>query len=363
MEIALLEPYDTGSHHDWLYGYAAHSQHRVTPLTLKGQFWKWRMHGGAVTLARRYRARFSRGDAPAPDVILATDMLDLTTFLALTRDLTHHLPVTLYMHENQLTYPTRPGEKRDLHYGFVNYASMLCADRVFFNSRFHLESWFDALPRLLKHFPDHNELGSIERLRGRSAVLPLGLDLARLDVARCAPDAHDPPLIVWNHRWEYDKNPGAFLRALYTLQDRGLDFRVALLGEAFVRTPPEFEVARRRLGDRLIQFGYVERYVDYARWLWRGDIVVSTAIHDYFGASIAEGIYCRCHPILPNRLNYPTFVPAPARPDCLYDDHAGLCDLMERVIRNANRRRDLSDAIAAYDWGALAPVYDKTLAL
>ncbi|MFO8112479.1 MAG: DUF3524 domain-containing protein, partial [Desulfosalsimonadaceae bacterium] len=44
------------------------------------------------------------------------------------------MPAAIYMHENQLAYPIRPGETRDLHYGFINYVSMLCADQVLFNS-------------------------------------------------------------------------------------------------------------------------------------------------------------------------------------------------------------------------------------
>jgi hypothetical protein len=52
MRIVALEPYDTGSHRDWLRGYARSSRHEVVPLTMSGQYWKWRMHGGAVSLAR-----------------------------------------------------------------------------------------------------------------------------------------------------------------------------------------------------------------------------------------------------------------------------------------------------------------------
>ena len=45
-----------GSHQAWAEGYAAHSAHMVELLTLPARFWKWRMHGGAVTLARRWLA-------------------------------------------------------------------------------------------------------------------------------------------------------------------------------------------------------------------------------------------------------------------------------------------------------------------
>jgi len=358
MKVCLLEPYDTGSHHVWVQGYAAASAHHVHPLTLKGQFWKWRMHGGAVTLARRYRELEVR-----PDVLLATDMLDLSTFLALTRDLTHDLPVGLYMHENQLTYPPPPGEKRDLHYGFINYASMLCADAVWFNSRFHLESWFDELPRLLKHFPDCNELQTVAQLRARSDVLPLGLSLAALDAHRLDAPRLGPAVILWNHRWEYDKNPAAFLAALDALDSRGLDFRVVLLGERFVRVPPEFEAAHARLGRRLLQFGYVDSFAEYARWLWRSDIVVSTAIQEFFGASIVEAMYCGCLPILPNRLSYPQFVPAALRDRCLYDTEEELVERLAHAVSHVEETRKFSlrDVASGYDWSAMAPEYDRRL--
>ncbi|MHB1294581.1 MAG: tRNA-queuosine alpha-mannosyltransferase domain-containing protein [Anaerolineae bacterium] len=358
MLITLLEPYDTGSHHAWLHGFVAHSAHQVLPLTLDGRFWKWRMHGGAVTLAGALR-QLGR----TPDLLLAGDMLDLTTLLALTRDLTHDVPVALYMHENQLTYPPRPGEKRDLHYGFINYASMLCADRVLFNSQYHLDTWFDELPRLLKHFPDYNELQTVRALRARSEVLPLGMALRALDAHRPAEPRRGPPLILWNHRWEYDKNPEGFLEALYSLAARGLDFRVVLLGEVFVRVPPAFEEAKRRLGDRIVQFGYVEGFEAYAQWLWRSDIVVSTAIHDFFGAAVVEAIYCDTLPILPDRLAYPQFVPQAQRARCLYRNADGLVALLQNAIEaiDETRATSLRSAVACYDWSHMALVYDQRL--
>lgn len=363
--ICLLEPYDTGSHRAWVQGYASHTRHDLQLLTMDGRFWKWRMHGGAVTLARRFREGRAR-----PDVLLATDMLDLTTFLALTRDRTHDLPVALYMHENQLTYPPLPGEQRDLHYGFINYASMLCADRILFNSRFHLESWFDELPRLLKHFPDYTELQTVDALRARSEVLPLGLSLRALDPAR--DDAEQartgPLLIVWNHRWEYDKGPEAFFRALYALAERGAEFRLAVLGEGFVREPPEFAEARERLAGRIVQFGYAESFADYARWLWRADVVVSTAIQESFGAAVVEAMYCECVPVLPERLSYPQFIAPEYRDLCLYRTEEELVERLARlcadpdVAREGALGRAFRAEAAQYDWTVMAPEYDRRLA-
>ena len=80
MRILIVEPYLAGSHKSWAEGYRAHSRHDVEIIGLSGSSWKWRMHGGAVTLARRYLELEAD-----PDLIIATDMLDVTTFQSLTR--------------------------------------------------------------------------------------------------------------------------------------------------------------------------------------------------------------------------------------------------------------------------------------
>ncbi len=317
MNICLIEPYLTGSHETWARGYARWSQHRVSLLTLPGYFWKWRMHGAAVTLAPALRAALA-GEEP-PDLLLATDMLDVTTLLALTRDVARAVPVALYFHENQLTYPPPPGSKRDLHYGWINYASSLASQRVFFNSRYHLEAWYDELPRLLKHFPDYTNLETIALLRERSEVLHPGIHLARLDEeanypglpARGTPG--EPPLILWNHRWEYDKNPQQFFALLDQLAGQGVPFRLAIAGESFRNQPEEFLAARERFGAQIVHFGYATAE-QYRALLQRSDIVVSTAIHEFFGIAVIEAIHAGCCPLLPHRLSYPELTPGAATP-------------------------------------------------
>jgi len=155
LKILLLEPFHAGSHKAWAEGFAANSRHKVELLTLKGRHWKWRMHGGAVTLAEKFMSSDLQ-----PDLILATSMLDLTTFLALTRKRTAHMPVAIYFHENQLTYPWSPRDadvqlRQDRHYGFINYTSALAADAVLFNSDYHRTSFLEALHGFLKVYPDH----------------------------------------------------------------------------------------------------------------------------------------------------------------------------------------------------------------
>ena len=359
LEIVLLEPYLTGSHAAWAEEYAAHSRHRVRILGLPGRYWKWRMHGGAVTLARQFLAEGLR-----PDLLLATDMLDLTTFLALTRKVTAQTPVALYFHENQLTYPWSPGDadpplRRDAHYGFINYASALAADAVLFNSDYHRRVFLDALPQFLGDFPDHREPESLAAIAGKSRTLPLGLDLQRLDGS--APPRVGPPLILWNHRWEYDKNPEEFFRALYRLHELGGDFPVAVLGEWCRTPPPTSAEARRRLARRLVHWGFVESFADYAAWLRRADILPVTSIHDFFGAAVVQAIHCDTWPLLPKRLAYPEHLPPARHGEFFYDDFEALVARLAELCRGIEgvRRMPTRPLVACYDWAELAPDYDE----
>ena len=383
MDVTLVSPYHGGSHRSWAEGYKRFSRHAVQLLTLPARFWKWRMHGGAVTLARRFVNNQRAASTFPPDVIFATDMLDLTTFLALIGRTCPHIPVALYMHENQLTYPLPddPGEgpmrrqkgERDLHYAFINYASMLAADRVLFNSRFHRDSLLDALPRFLRHFPEYNEIESVYSLREKSTVLPVGLDLQSLGEPHefsppetpSLPEPPSPPLVLWNQRWEYDKNPSAFFRALYSLHDESVPFRLALCGERFRHYPQEFEEACDRLHERLIHVGYAKED-EYRRLLWAADVVVSTAVHEFFGISILEAIYCHTFPILPARLSYPDLLPERFHAICLYEEEEALLQRLRWALQNpqqtAELARELAPTVQQYSWQRIAQDYDSYLA-
>ncbi|MGH2542965.1 MAG: tRNA-queuosine alpha-mannosyltransferase domain-containing protein, partial [Ardenticatenaceae bacterium] len=274
------------------------------------------------------------------------------------------VPVALYCHENQLTYPPVPGSKRDLHYGWINYVSSLASDAIFFNSRYHLEEWYDELPRLLKHFPDFNDLERVPALRERSRVLYPGVNLRRLDQPaeysgiplRGAPG--EPPLILWNHRWEFDKNPQEFFRLLGRLDDLGLPFRLAIAGESFRNSPTEFLEARQRFGKRLVHFGYASAG-QYRALLQRSDIVISTAIHEFFGIAIVEAIYAGCAPLLPWRLAYPELI-LPEKHDLfLYHDSGdALKRLQQWLSEGVPEIEALRAHVARFDWQAITAEYD-----
>ena len=365
MNITLIEPFFTGSHAAWAKSYAQYSEHKVDILSLSGNHWKWRMHGGAVTLAKKYLMSNKN-----PDLILVSDMLDLTTFLALTRKQTSGVPVAIYFHENQICYPWSPDDqdipkKQDQHYGFINYSSALAADSVFFNSQYHFTAFFDELPSFLKQFPDCNELKTIAAIHAKSSVLPLGLDLKKLNGPELQKqneeNRNQPPLILWNHRWEYDKNPDEFFNALFVLDEQGLDFRVAILGESFGHKFPIFETARIKLGNKVVHYGYAEDLIQYTQWLHRADIIPVTSIHDFFGASIVEALYCGCYPILPKRLTYPELVPYEEHPELFYHDFNDLVEKLAATMQDIEtiRQQSFRHYIEKYSWQNMAPEYDE----
>ena len=351
----MLEPYYGGSHQAWLDGYRKHSRHEIQLLTLPAQFWKWRMQGGAVTLARQ----FLQSDIPTPDVIIASDMMDLSIFRAMTRHKTASIPHVIYFHENQLTYPQNRRQQHGWQYGFINYASTMTADAILFNSQFHLDTFFDELPRMLKHFADYNELDTIDELKARASVLPLGLDLKRFDAYKASNKQTDSPIILWNHRWEEDKNPKAFFQALYTLAEDDFDFQVILAGENFSQQPAHFEDAKRRLGERIIHHGYADSFAEYARLLWSADYVVSTAYQDFFGIAVSEAIYSGCIPLLAKRLNYPYLIPEDYHAQCLFAE-GKLATLLRHHLAGKFdvEPSPLREHIAQYDWTRMVNQYD-----
>jgi glycosyltransferase involved in cell wall biosynthesis len=200
----------------------------------------------------------------------------------------------------------------------------------------------------------------LDSLREKTEVLWLGMELSRFAHYK-PPTPRDGRLrILWNHRWEYDKQPRQFFEALYALDELGIGFEVIILGKSYRQQPVEFEEAQERLKHHIIHVGYTKKFDDYANFLWDADVVVSTAIQDFFGGSVCEAIACDCLPLLPNRLNYPAFIPESKRGICLYETPAGL---VERLVWAAEhpeavRETSLRDEALRFDWQRLIGAYD-----
>lgn len=357
MRILAVEPFYGGSHREFLDGLVAHSKHDWSLLTLPDAEWRKRMRRGAQELAQDAAA------IPGEfDLVLVTDMLDLATFLALTRPRFQRTPVLAYFHENQFTYPRIRGTKFNSWFGQQNYLTALAADAVAFNSEFHRNDFSGAL-RALATQPNNWLLdGAIEPIEAKSSVLPVGVNLAWMDAHHAEPDRALPPLLTWNHRWEFDKSPEVFARVLVRLAARGLAFRVAVAGDPGPNPDPALVNLPALLGDRIIHHGYLPTRADYARLLWESDIIVSTTRHEFFGVGMVEALYCGCFPVVPNRYNYPFLIPAEHHAMSLWNSEHELEELLAAAIEHRPRAHPaLRESAARFAWERTGPEWDIAL--
>ena len=357
-EVVLVEPYFSGSHRAWAEGFQQVSQHNVRLVTLPGRFWKWRMFGGTLSLAQKTAA--SLDSQPRPDLLLVSDMVDLPSFLGHTGSTLGDPATVLYMHENQLTYPLSPTARDDLAYAYMNWSSMVRADEIWFNSRFHLESVFEALPRFLRHFPDHRHTSLIAGVAEKCRMMPVGVDLSWVRSGAKS----IPPLIVWNQRWEHDKNPRRMFAALERLARTGAQFTVAICGENFRNVPGEFEAGVANLGERVVHAGYAGRE-DYESILQRSSLVLSTADHEFFGIAAVEAMAAGAFPVFPDALSYPELLPGEVHDHTLFRDDDELDELLNAALIDTELRARVTKHVARYQqrfsWGEVGPRYDRRL--
>ncbi len=365
MHILYIEPYHTGSHQQWIKSYQRYSQHTIDILHLSGRKWKWRMHGGAITLAYEF-LKYDKN----PDLILCSDMLNLPIFKSICNDKIKNIPVVIYFHENQISYPWSPDDNdvelnRDFHYYYINYTSSLVSHWNLFNSQYHKSSYLSGLTKYLKKMPDYQNEHTIDEISNKSSVLYLGCDLKKFDLPGKHSFDKDRPIILWNHRWEFDKNPELFFDTLIALKQDGLEFSLVILGEKFRFVPDIFANVADILRDEIIHIGYCESFHEYRDWLWKADIIPVTSIQDYFGISIVEAVYCNTLPLLPKRLSYVELFEESINPDLFYENDKDLYKKLKNSILNVEKARtrakDIAALIKKYDWTEMIIEYDKKL--
>jgi glycosyltransferase involved in cell wall biosynthesis len=360
VKILLLSAYDANSHQYWRKGIVENfPEYDWTVLTLPPRYFNWRIRGNSLSWAFEQREVLEQ----SYDLLIATSMTDLSALKGFVPALSK-VPTLVYFHENQFAYPQSEQQFSSVEPQVLNLYTALAADKIAFNSVYNRDTFLSGVKALLKKLPDHVPEDLLEQLNNKSEVLAVPLRLNKT-IERSI-DTRQPIKLLWNHRWEYDKGPQCFFKAIKLLLGRGVNIQMYVLGERFRQSPTIFDEMKTWLDtncpDVLKAWGYIESKEDYEAILEKADIVVSTAIHDFQGLSIMEAVAHGCIPVVPDRLAYPQwFEPLYRYPSSEGDSGSlALADKIESFCNKPPANVDLSKLYWSEQKNRYATLFEET---
>ncbi len=313
MRVLLLSAYHSASHRYWCEGLlAALPKIDWTLKTQLARHFSWRVRASGSIWALANDPDFAR----RYDLVIATSLTDVVSMKALCPAL-RDTPLWLYFHENQFAHPIsdRQWASHQQSWQFKSIQNALCADWISFNTAFNRDTFLDGADGLLKKFPEKLPGRPLDRIIERSDVLPVPLT-GRFASFRESPK--HPARIVWNHRWEWDKQPQVFLDALVALHHQGYEFELAMLGSGGGRGKETFGDEAGILREHIVHWGEADEAA-YAELIRSAAIGVSTALHDFQGLAMLELAQAGATVVVPRRVAYPEVLPGA----CFYEGAPG----------------------------------------
>ena len=327
-----------------------------THKTQRARFFSWRVRAsgwmwalsGDPDLARDY------------EVVVATSLTGVVALKAMCPAL-RDVPLWLYFHENQFAHPLEARQEAAHRMGwrFQSLQNALCADAVSFNTVFNRDTFLEGAAAMLRRFPERLPGDPVGQIRRRSDVLPVPLTETFAAYRNTPKEAG---LIVWNHRWEWDKQPERFLEALVRLRREGVAFRVAMLGSGGGRDGA-LAGYREALGDRVAAWGEADP-ANYREWVGRAAVGVSCALHDFQGLSVLELAQAGARVVVPRRVAYPECVPGAVFYEGSPSDAEAEIDALAGALREVLARAPSGPANGGATpptWHELAPDYRRRL--
>ena len=354
--ILIIDSFFTGSHKFWGLELQKRLPFKTELLTLSGKHWKWRMEGGAYELAQKFQKLSEK-----PKIIIATDMVNIPLFYAFSGITTKEIPCIMYFHENQFAYPKSNLDTdkiigRDNHYSFINLSSALFANHLVFNSEFNKVSFLEGASKLIKELPNN----SIKIKNLITHIIYPGIRTP----PTIEPKTNSIPVLLWNHRWEHDKNHTLFLKGLEFLKEKSIDFKLIVLGKGTEKKEVK-SVFEKSFKKELIHCGYVETKEEYVTLLSKATHIPVTSKHDFFGLSVAEAMSYGCFAILPKHQAYPEHLFENEKSGVLYDFPSGFYKALENSIstpKNASVKSDFFFESILEKWTTLLLKVNSSLA-
>ncbi|MEM7559431.1 MAG: DUF3524 domain-containing protein [Planctomycetota bacterium] len=378
--LLVLEPFGGVSHASLYRGWSKYSRHEFTALELPAVHWKWRSRHASLSLALQANELSEQGKCF--DAVFCNDMLNLPEWRGFACDELAFLPALTYFHENQFTYPLAEGQTRDYHFAYTNILSLIASEATWFNSQFHLSEFQQAAIAWLRKMPDFKHADLLESALSEAVVLPPGIDpppapvSQRVSSQNGTKDSSRPVRLGWVSRWEHDKRPDVFVKAVEQLLESGIDFELILLGQQFTQKPASLQHLLDIAESRVLHAGFAESKEECWSWLVKMDFVISTADHEFLGIGICEAIAAGARPVLPDKLAYPEVLELEQNPSrsCFFYEAALERDadgcsvtarnlvncLLDQLENQEPHERPALD-VTKYFWQDLARRYDEQI--
>ena len=213
--------------------------------------------------------------------------------------------------------------------------------------------------------PDEVPDNTLDVIANKHKILPVPVAVDK--IISLETKNNPVPILVWNHRWEYDKGPEQLYAFLNVLRQRGFIFKINLIGQQFRTIPAALLKIKNEFSSELLNDGFVDSSKDYNNILAQSDFILSTALHDFQGLSVLEAVASGCIPIVPDRLSYQDLFPARYRyqsePVCLNAEAESMADkLIDLNKQRINGELNTADIdIAKFSTEKLKPLYSTIL--
>lgn len=122
--ILYVETYNGGSHARVLDIYRECSRHTISAITLPSEHWRWRF----IAAHHEIAAIIERSRIERPDAIIFSGPINVPSMLRMLPSSWWTVPVAVYLHESQWTYPTTRHDTRP--YVTSHLDALSVADRV-----------------------------------------------------------------------------------------------------------------------------------------------------------------------------------------------------------------------------------------
>lgn len=363
LKILYFEPEYHGYRRVLLDGLRRYSSHRIVPLH-PGTEGPDNLHLSLLTYLEKSSLKpllseTGEGRDLPVDGIIITDVDSLIDFCTMGRKWIHSV-FSAILFQDQGFHSAWSGKRKDQYEAVRFIFGLLAANRLFFLSHRQRSDCVSLIDETLDNLPSTIDkemiLANVEK---KSQLLQPGLALRELDQWSHKIKYHCPT-VLWNHRWEKDKNPEEFFDVIGRLAAENINFGLVLCGntdcteDAAEKEQMQtlFEKAREDLGHRVFYFGHCPSRSEYANLLWASDIVVSTARKHYFPASIIEAVYCNCHPVLSDIEEYRELIPSSFHDQYLYSHPDRLYETLKFLLSNPHQKEagKVRESVSIMDW-------------